>query len=135
MSVIPKITSSFINCHRYHTNNKTLSVTFSGTGAAICTGYSSAMQRQMIVLPYLGIQCTKFHAATWTCCFFTSFHLESCIWSDAISQWIRQRYSIQVCAILGKSTTETVARSDIQHFTFTTLLYLIHDNKYRSLVT
>jgi hypothetical protein len=29
----------------------------------------------------------------------------------------------------------TVARSDIQHFTFTTQLYLINDNKYRSLVT
>jgi hypothetical protein len=33
----------------------------------------------MIVLAYLGSQCTTFHAAGWPCGFFTSFCLESCM--------------------------------------------------------
>jgi hypothetical protein len=34
---------------------------------------------------------------------------------------------------LLRDNIDTVASSDIQHFTFTTQLYLINDNKYRSL--
>jgi hypothetical protein len=36
--------------------------------------------------------------------------LASCIWPDAISQWIRQRNSIRLCAKLGKSAMETSVR-------------------------
>jgi hypothetical protein len=61
----------------------------------------------MVVLAYLGSRCTKYHAAGWTCRCFMSFYLESCIWRDAISRWIRQRSS--ECANLGKSATETLA--------------------------
>jgi hypothetical protein len=35
----------------------------------------------------------------------------------------------------GMGADKSVARSNTQHFTFTTQLYLINDNKYRSLVT
>jgi hypothetical protein len=56
------------------------------------SGCSSSMQRWRIVLAYLGSQCTKFHAAGWTCWFFMLSHLESCILPDP-----------------GKSTTETLA--------------------------
>jgi hypothetical protein len=64
----------------------------SGTGADIC----------ITVIVTLESQCTKFHAAGWTCWFFTSFYLELCIWPHLISQWTRQRNSIKFCANLGK---------------------------------
>jgi hypothetical protein len=47
----------------------------------------------MIVLTYLGSQCTKFHAAGCDTLFFTSFYLDSCIWTGAILWWIWQRNS------------------------------------------
>jgi hypothetical protein len=70
---------------------------------------SSAMQHQMIVLAYLGRQCTKFHAAEWTCWFFISLYWESYIYLDAISRWIRQRNSVKYCVNLGRSATKTQA--------------------------
>jgi hypothetical protein len=39
---------------------------------------------------------------------FTSFYLESCIWPDAISQSIRHRNSIKLCANFGRGATETL---------------------------
>jgi hypothetical protein len=33
---------------------------------------------------------------------FMSFYLESCLWPDANSRWIRQRNSIKFCSNLGK---------------------------------
>jgi hypothetical protein len=63
----------------------------------------------MLVLAYLGSQCTKFHTAGWTCWFFTFCYLESCIWHDSISRWIRQRNGIKFCTNLGRSTKETLA--------------------------
>jgi hypothetical protein len=40
----------------------------------------------MIVLAYLGSQCTQFNVAGWIWWFFTSIYLELCIWSDMISR-------------------------------------------------
>jgi hypothetical protein len=60
----------------------------SGTGAAV-----EAMQWQTIELAYLGSQCTKFYAAGWMCCFLSSLYLNTCIWPDVISQWIRQMHT------------------------------------------
>jgi hypothetical protein len=65
--------------------------TVSGTDAAICTAV--VMQRQTIVLAYLGSQCTKFHTVGWMCWFFMFFYLESCIWPDGILRQIQQRNS------------------------------------------
>jgi hypothetical protein len=46
----------------------------SGTRAAIYTTVVVAMQRKIIVvLAYLGSQCTKFHAAGWTCWLWCPF--------------------------------------------------------------
>jgi hypothetical protein len=77
-----------------------------------CHSYSScsrAMQRYMIVLTYLGSQRTKFYSAGWTCWLFMSFYMESCIWPDAIFQWIRHTNSIKFWANLGKSAMKTLA--------------------------
>jgi hypothetical protein len=52
----------------------------------------------MVVLAFLGSQCTKFHAAGWTCWFLASFYLESC---GEILRWIRQRNNIKLCVDLG----------------------------------
>jgi hypothetical protein len=60
----------------------------------------------MIVLAYLGSQCTKFHAAGWKGWFLLSFYLGSCVWPDAISRWIQQRVCIKFCV---KVATETLA--------------------------
>jgi hypothetical protein len=38
----------------------------------------------------------------------TSFYLESCIWPDAISRWIRQRVCIKFYANIGESSPETL---------------------------
>jgi hypothetical protein len=43
------------------------------------------------------------------CIEFTSFYLESYIWPDAISGFIRQRNSITFCASLGKSAKQKLA--------------------------
>jgi hypothetical protein len=37
------------------------------------------------------------------------FYKESCVWPDAILQWIRQRNSIKLCANVGKSVRQTLA--------------------------
>jgi hypothetical protein len=70
---------------------------------------SSAMQWYVIVLAYLGSQCTKFYSAGYTCWFFTPFYSDLCIWHDEISRWIRQRNSIRFCANPRKNATETLA--------------------------
>jgi hypothetical protein len=51
----------------------------------------------MVVLAYLGSQCTKFHAGGWM-----SFYLWSYIWTDAISRWLRQRNRIKFVQISEK---------------------------------
>jgi hypothetical protein len=38
--------------------------------------------------------------------FFAFFYLESCMWLDAISLWIRQRECITFCTDLGKNAAE-----------------------------
>jgi hypothetical protein len=43
------------------------------------------------------------------CWFVMPLYLESCIWPDAILQWIRQRECIWFCENLGKCVTETLA--------------------------
>jgi hypothetical protein len=69
-----------------------------------CHLYSScsAMQRKMIRLAYFESQCTLFHTAGWMCWVFMSFYLESCIWADAISRWIRQKNRIKFRANRNK---------------------------------
>jgi hypothetical protein len=68
----------------------------------LCSSCSSTMLWWIIVLAYLGSQCTKFHAAGWNSWFLTSFYM------DVISQWIQQRNSVKCCADLGRSATETL---------------------------
>jgi hypothetical protein len=62
----------------------------------------------VIVLAYLGSQCTKCRTAGRKSWCFTSSYLESCIRPHRISRWIRQRNSIQLYANVGKSATETL---------------------------
>jgi hypothetical protein len=56
------------------------------------------MQQQMIVLAYIGSQCTNFGAAETMCSFFCILLIESYMWPCAI-----------LCANLGKCATETFA--------------------------
>jgi hypothetical protein len=80
-----------------------------GTGAAIRTTVVVVQcNSRLFVLAYLESQHTKFHAAGWTCWFFMSFYLESCIWLDVISQWIRHQVSVRFCVNLRKSMMETL---------------------------
>jgi hypothetical protein len=58
---------------------------------------------------YFGSQCTKYHATGWMCGFFMSLYLESCMWPDEISWWIRHRNSIRFCVNLRKIVMETLA--------------------------
>jgi hypothetical protein len=79
---------------------------FWGWCCHIYSSCSSMMQHYMIVLVYLGSQCTELYAACWTFRFFTSFYLELCVRPGAISRWIRQRNN---ATNLGKSATDTLA--------------------------
>jgi hypothetical protein len=56
----------------------------------------------------INLPCTKFHTVGWTYWFFASVYLESCIWPNAISRWIRQRNN-KFCANLRKGATKTLA--------------------------
>jgi hypothetical protein len=60
------------------------------------------MQRFVIVLAYLGSQCTRVHAACWI------FYLDSSILPDPILLRIRQRNIITFCANLGRSNEKTL---------------------------
>jgi hypothetical protein len=70
---------------------------------------NSAVQCRIIVLTYLGSQCTKILHSWVYVLIFTSLYLESCIRPVAISRWIRQGNSIKCCARLGESATESLA--------------------------
>jgi hypothetical protein len=63
----------------------------------------------MVLLACLWSQCTKFHTAGWTCWFFMSYYLESCIWPDVTLGWIRSSVCITFCADLRKSVREILA--------------------------
>jgi hypothetical protein len=53
----------------------------------------SLIQWYVVVLAYLGSQCTEFYAAGWRCWFFAPLYLESSIWPDVILRRIQQRNS------------------------------------------
>jgi hypothetical protein len=62
-----------------------------------------------MVRAHLESQGTTFHAVGFDVLIFTFFYLESCIWHDAISGWIRLGVCIKFCANLGRRAAETLA--------------------------
>jgi hypothetical protein len=62
----------------------------------------------MIVLTYIGSQCTKFHTAGWICWFLCPF-----VWVMSGSMWFHdvcdKGTAIKFCTNLGRNTMETLA--------------------------
>jgi hypothetical protein len=56
----------------------------------------------MVILAYLGSQCTKFNRAGWTCWFLKSFYLEPCIWTDVTLPRILTADQKQQCVNICK---------------------------------
>jgi hypothetical protein len=81
----------------------------SGTGADICAAVVVARFNGRVVLVYLGSQCTKFHAAGWTCWFFYVFLFGAMYlaWCDF---WHQQR--VNVCEELRPIALSRIITGD-----------------------